>query len=296
MAVTRGLEYIREERDRSRRRKLVATWAWRGVALILLTALSAFMFFPVVWMLSTALKTPAQVFSPTLLPDPIEWGNFARAWVLAPFARYFLNTTLFTLAVVFGTVVSCSLAAYGFARLRFPGRDALFVVLLATMMIPGMVTLIPQFILFTNVLGWGNSYLPLIVPSFFAGAFFTFLLRQFFMGIPEELSEAARMDGATEFWIWRKVILPLSKPALATVAIFTFEGTWNAYVGPILYLNNESLYTVQVGLQFFKIAAETQWNYLMAASLFVMLPVIILFFAFQKYFIEGAAIQGSMKG
>ncbi|HWG84671.1 MAG TPA: carbohydrate ABC transporter permease [Deinococcales bacterium] len=284
------------ERQRSRRRRKVQDWTVKGIALVILAGLGAFMVFPALWMLSTALKGDAQVFSEEWFPNPVRWQNFLDAWRLAPFTRYFLNTSVYTMTVVFGTVLSCSIAAYGFAKLRFPGRDVLFIVLLSTMMLPGMVTLIPQFILFTNVLKWGGTYLPLVVPAFFASAFFTFLIRQFYMGIPEELLEAARMDGASEFWIWRKVMLPLSQPALATVAIFTFEGAWNTYVAALLYLRDENLYTVQVGLQFFKIAAQTQWNYLMAAGLFVMLPVIVLFVAFQKYFIEGAAIQGGLKG
>lgn len=263
----------------------------------LLCAIGGLILFPALWMVSTALKPDTQVYvnPPVWIPNPIKWENFAHAWMLAPFTRYFINTTLFTLAVVIGTVLSCSLAAYGFAKLRFPGRDFLFVVLLSTMMIPGMVTMIPQFILFSK-LHWVGTYLPLVVPSYFAGPFFTFMLRQYFLTIPMELSEAAKVDGASDLWIWGRVILPLSTSALATVAIFTFEGTWNSYVGPLLYLNDEKLYTVQVGLQFFRTASEVQWQYLMAASLMVMLPVIILFFAFQKYFVEGSSISSGVKG
>lgn len=293
MAVSR-LEVPRSAQAEKRRRQNLELF-WKGVALLLLAIISVMILFPAVWMLSTALRREDLVFTPGLFTPPFEWKNFSEAWVLAPFARYFLNTAVYAVVVVVGTVLSCSLAAYGFAKLRFPGRDALFVVLLATMMIPGMVTMIPQYILFAR-LGWVGGYLPLVVPAFFASAFFTFLLRQFFLTIPEDLSEAARIDGASEVWIWWRVMLPLSKPALATVAIFTFEGAWNNYVGPILYLNQESLYTVQVGLQFFKTAAQVQWHYLMAASLIVMLPVIVLFFAFQRYFIEGAALTGSVKG
>ncbi|UBV44254.1 carbohydrate ABC transporter permease (plasmid) [Deinococcus taeanensis] len=270
---------------------------WKAVAFALLAAISAAVLFPALWMLSTALKADTQVYAnpPIWIPDPLRFDNFAKAWSLAPFTRYAFNTALYAIAVVFGTVLSSSLAAYGFAKLRFPGRDVLFAVLLSTMMIPGMVTLIPQYILFSK-LHWVGTYLPLVVPSFFAGAFFTFLLRQFFMGIPNEYSEAARVDGASDFWIWSRVILPLSKPALATVAIFTFEGAWDSYVGPLLYLNDEKLYTLQVGLQFFRTATAVQWQYLMAAALLVMLPVIVLFFTFQKYFVEGASVSGGVKG
>ncbi|MFC4427274.1 carbohydrate ABC transporter permease [Deinococcus navajonensis] len=273
------------------------TFFWKLVAFALLCTISAAVLFPALWMLSTALKADTQVYAnpPIWIPNPLRVDNFAKAWSLAPFTRYAVNTALYAAAVVFGTVLSSSLAAYGFAKLRFPGRDVLFGVLLSTMMIPGMVTLIPQYILFSK-LHWVGTYLPLVVPSFFAGAFFTFLLRQFFMGIPNEYSEAARVDGASDFWIWSRVILPLSKPALATVAIFTFEGAWDSYVGPLLYLNDEKLYTLQVGLQFFRTATAVQWQYLMAAALLVMLPVIILFFAFQRYFVEGAAVTGGVKG
>lgn len=270
---------------------------WKVMAFLVLCAVSAAILFPALWMLSTALKVDTQVYAnpPVWIPNPLRWANFAEAWQLAPFARYALNTTLYAGAVVFGTVLSSSLAAYGFAKLRFPGRNFLFAVLLSTMMIPGMVTLIPQYILFSK-LQWVGTYLPLVVPSFFAGAFFTFLLRQFFMSIPEELSEAARVDGAGELWIWWKVIIPLSTPALATVAIFTFEGAWDSYVGPLLYLNDERLYTLQVGLQFFRTASVVQWQYLMAAALLVMLPVVVLFFVFQKYIVEGASLSGGLKG
>lgn len=270
---------------------------WKVLAFAVLCAVSAAILFPALWMLSTSLKVDTQVYAnpPIWIPNPLRWANFSEAWRLAPFARYAVNTVLYAAAVVFGTVLSSSLAAYGFAKLRFPGRDFLFIVLLSTMMIPGMVTLIPQYILFSK-LHWVGTYLPLVVPSFFAGAFFTFLLRQFFMGIPQELSEAARVDGAGDLWIWWRVILPLSTPALATVAIFTFEGAWDSYVGPLLYLNDERLYTLQVGLQFFRTASVVQWQYLMAAALMVMLPVVVLFFMFQRYFVAGAAISGSLKG
>ncbi|PYE54609.1 carbohydrate ABC transporter permease [Deinococcus yavapaiensis] len=270
---------------------------WRTIAFVLLAIVGGLILFPAVWMLSTALKADTQVYAnpPIWIPNPLRWDNFVQAWTQAPFTRYTINTTLYAIAVVIGTILSCSLAAYGFAKLRFPGRDALFTVLLATMMIPGMVTLIPQYILFSRI-HWVGTYLPLVVPSYFAGAFFTFLIRQHYLSVPNELSEAARVDGATEFWIWRKVMLPLSKPVIATVAIFTFEGAWESYVGPLLYLNDERLYTLQVGLQFFRTQSQVQWQFLMAASLLVMLPVIVIFFLFQRYFVQGSALNGAVKG
>ncbi|MEF2279493.1 carbohydrate ABC transporter permease [Deinococcus sp. YIM 134068] len=269
----------------------------RALAFAALVGLSLLILYPALWMVSTSLKADADVFAypPRWIPSPVVWGNYAEAWASAPFTRYAVNTLLYALSVTFGTVLSCSLAAYGFAKLRFPGRDFLFLVLLSTMMIPGLVTLVPQYVLFSK-LGWINTYLPLVVPSFFAGAFFTFLLRQYFLGIPNELLEAARVDGANELWIWARVVLPLATPALATVAIFTFDGTWNDYVNPLLYLNDERLYTLQVGLATFRSANDTQWQLLMAASVLVLLPVVLIFFVFQKYFIEGASLTGSVKG
>ncbi|WP_245588551.1 carbohydrate ABC transporter permease [Deinococcus pimensis] len=270
---------------------------WRVLALALLVGISLLILYPALWMLSTALKSDAQVFTypPVWIPSPPQWHNFVDAWYGAPFTRYTINTTLYALVVTAATVLANSFVAYGFAKLRFPGRDVMFAVMLASMMIPGMVTMIPQYILFSK-LGWVGTYLPLVVPSFFASAFFTFMLRQYFLTVPNELSEAARVDGASELWIWWRVVMPLATPALATVAIFTFDGTWNSYVGPLLYLNDEKLYTLQVGLQFFRNGSQTQWQHLMAASLLVMLPVVAIFFAFQKYFVEGASLSGSVKG
>ena len=275
----------------SRRRKFVVTWFWKIMAMSVLGAVSFFIIFPAAWMISTSLKPDDQVALTNWIPSPIVWSNYAKAWTAIPFTQYTINTTLYALVVVTADVISNSLVAYGFARLRFPGRNILFGVLLATMMIPGMVTMIPQYVMFAKI-GWVGSYLPLTVPHLFASAFFVFLLRQFFMGIPQELSEAARIDGAHDLWIWWRVVLPLSKSALATVAIFSFEGAWNNYIGPVLYLNDSKLYTLQVGLAMFKSTSDTQWQHLMAASLVVMLPIIILFSTFQKYFVEGAAVSG----
>lgn len=275
----------------SRRRKLFVIWFWKLLAVAILSSVSIFILFPAAWMISTSLKSDAQVAFPNWIPDPIVWKNYYKAWTSMPFTRYTVNTTLYALVVVVADLISNSMVAYGFARLRFPGREFLFGVLLATMMIPGMVTMIPQYVLFAK-LKWVGTYLPLTVPHFFAGAFFTFLLRQFFMGIPQELSEAARIDGANDLWIWWRVILPLSRPALATVAIFSFEGAWNNYIGPVLYLSDNKLYTLQVGLALFKSTSDTQWQHLMAASLVVMIPIIVLFSAFQRYFVEGAAVSG----
>lgn len=280
----------------SRASRMLAVF-WRVLALALLLGVSLLILYPALWMVSTALKTDAQVFAypPVWIPKPAAWHNFAQAWGSAPFTRYTFNTLAYSVVVTTATVLANSMVAYGFARLRFPGRDALFVVMLSSMMIPGMVTMVPQYILFSK-LGWVGTYAPLVVPSFFANAFFTFMLRQYFLTIPNELSEAARVDGAGEPWIWWRVVMPLATPALATVALFTFDGAWNDYVGPLLYLKDESLYTLQVGLKFFQNGTTTPWQLLMAAAVLVMLPVILIFFVFQKYFVEGASLSGSVKG
>ncbi|MGB6777565.1 MAG: carbohydrate ABC transporter permease [Planococcus citreus] len=263
---------------------------------VLLAAGSLMILSPLWWMLSTSLKTMAEVmsFPPTFFPESWNWSNYIRTWEAAPFTQYTINTLVITTLVVIGNVLSNSFIAYGFAKIPFRGRNVLFAIVLATMMIPGFVTLIPQYVLFAK-LGWVNTYYPLIVPAFFGSAFNIFLLRQFYMTIPNELIEAAKMEGASHFYIWRKIGLPLTKPAIATVAIFSFNGAWNDFLGPLLYLNDENLYTLQIGLQVFKGQLNTQWNYLMAGSLLVLLPVIIIFFFFQKYFIQGINLQSGGK-
>ncbi|MEZ0481694.1 carbohydrate ABC transporter permease [Planococcus sp. SSTMD024] len=263
---------------------------------VLLAAGSLMILSPLWWMFSTSLKTMTEVmsFPPSFFPEVWNWSNYIRTWEAAPFTRYTVNTLVITTLVVIGNVLSNSFIAYGFAKIPFRGRNVLFAIVLATMMIPGFVTLIPQYVLFAK-LGWVNTYYPLIVPAFFGSAFNIFLLRQFYMTIPNELIEAAKMEGASHFYIWRKIGLPLTKPAIATVAIFSFNGAWNDFLGPLLYLNDENLYTLQIGLQVFKGQLNTQWNYLMAGSLLVLLPVIIIFFFFQKYFIQGINLQSGGK-
>ncbi|MDI2587569.1 MULTISPECIES: carbohydrate ABC transporter permease [unclassified Psychrobacillus] len=251
---------------------------------------------PLWWMISTSLKTMKEVmsFPPTFFPTDWKWENYLKTWEAAPFDLYTINTLTITILVVIGQVIVNSFVAYGFAKIPFKGRNVLFAIVLSTMMIPGFVTLIPQYVLFSK-LGWVNTYLPLVVPAFFGSAFNIFLLRQFYMTIPNEMIEAAKMEGASHFYIWRKIGIPLTKPAMATVAIFSFNGAWNDFLGPLLYVNNENLYTLQLGLQVFKGEMNTQWNYLMAGSLFVLLPVVILFFFFQKYFIQGINLQSGGK-
>lgn len=263
---------------------------------ILLAAGSLLILSPIWWMISTSLKSMAEVmtYPPTFYPHEWNWDNYIKTWKAAPFDTYAINTITITMLVVIGSVLVNSFIAYGFAKVPFKGRGILFAIVLSTMMIPGFVTLIPQYVLFSK-LQWINTYYPLVVPAFFGSAFFIFLLRQFYMTIPNELIEAAKIEGASHFRIWWTIGLPLTKPALATVAIFSFNGAWNDFLGPLLYLNDESLYTLQLGLQVFKGEMNTQWNYLMAGSLLVLLPVIILFFFFQKYFIQGINLQSGGK-
>lgn len=259
---------------------------------------------PLVWMVTTSLKTDAQIryqdeayvgspFSPgNLLPNPVHTANYPDAWKAMPFGTYVRNTMLLCVLNVFGAVLSSAVVAYGFARLRFPGRDWLFMLMISTMALPGQVTMIPIFALF-RALGWYGTYLPLIVPSFFGNPFFIFLLRQFFRSIPEELAEAARIDGASEWRIFRQVMLPLSKPALATCALFQFLHTWNDFFGPLLYLNDPSQYTVAYGLQQFHGSFKTEWGQLMAATCIFTVPIIILFFFAQRTFIQGISTTGA---
>ncbi|MDI9259764.1 carbohydrate ABC transporter permease [Alicyclobacillus sendaiensis] len=222
----------------------------------------------------------------------MEWSNYAQALTSQPFGRYALNSLFIALVNVVGNLVSNSFVAYGFARFRFPGRRVLFMLLLATMMVPSQVLLVPQFILFHD-LGWINTFLPLTVPSFFGSAFYVFLLRQFFMTIPVELEEAARIDGAGPLRIFFSVVLPLIRPALTAVAIFSFQGAWNDFLTPLIYLSDPSKFTLQLGLAQFQGSFHTDWNLIMAASVVVMLPMAIIFFVAQKYFVQGITMTGT---
>jgi multiple sugar transport system permease protein len=248
---------------------------------------------PFVWMLTSSFKDPAMVFRdpPQWWPDPWLWSNYAKAFDKMPFALYTWNTVKITGVCLVGQLLSCSMVAYGFARMRFPGRNVLFIVLLATMMLPAQVTMIPVFKIFTS-LGWYDTFLPLTVPAFFGAPFFVFLLRQYYMTIPHEMDESARIDGASSWQIFWKVLLPQARPVLATVAIFSFMAHWNDFLGPLIYLGDPAKRTLALGLYAFQGQYATDWNYLMAASTVVMLPLLILFFIGQKYFIQGVVISG----
>lgn len=259
----------------------------------LLILFSLFFLLPFYWLVITSLKSPEQVFTspPVWVPLPPLWGNYVEAVQFIPFGRYLVNTLWICFWTVVGTVLSSSLVAYSFARIRWYGRDKVFIILLATMMLPAQVTLIPVFQIFKS-LGWIGTFLPLIVPSFMGSAFFIFLLRQFYLGIPMELSEAARLDGCSEFSIFWRIVLPLSKPAILTVALFTFLGSWNDFLGPLIYLTDNDKYTLAVGLQQFLGQYDAEWAMLMACSTIMTIPVFILFFLTQKSFIQGIALSG----
>ncbi|MGE5597920.1 MAG: carbohydrate ABC transporter permease [Bacteroidota bacterium] len=282
---------LRQYTHSKKRREFIG----RTIVFLLLTIGAGVMLFPVAFMVSTSLKANTQLMVQPIvwIPKPIMWENYVKAWTSVPFTRYTVNTAIYAAVVATATVFVNAFAAHGFARFNFPGRNLLFGVLLGTMFIPGMVTMIPQYIMYSK-LRWVGTYLPLVVPSFFASSFFVFMLRQFILTIPNELLEAARVDGARETYIWARIILPLCKPALATVAIMSFDGAWNDYLGPVLYLNNDQLYTLQVGLAMFRTSYDQQWQYIMAASFVVLLPVLAIFFVFQRYFLEGYTI-GSLR-
>lgn len=249
---------------------------------------------PFIWMVSTSLKKPDDIFlfPPEWIPDPIIWSNYPRALGAIPFLTFFTNTAIVTLLSLVGTLGSASVVAYSFARLRWPGRDILFMVVLATMMLPSQVTLIPQFIIFRE-LGWINTLAPLIVPWFFGGgAFNIFLLRQFFITIPNELDDAALIDGCSFIGIFWRIILPMSKPVLAAVAIFAFQYHWNEFLLPLIYIHSRERYTIALGLRLFQEEYWVDWSGLMAASAIVMLPVLLVFYFAQRYFIQGIVFTG----
>lgn len=249
---------------------------------------------PLLWMLSTSLKPADQVylFPPKWIPEPIQWSNYARAWNSAPFMTYTANTVFITGMNIIGNILGSSLAAFSFARLRFPGRRTFFLIMLSTMMVPFWVTLAPTFILF-RLLGWTNTFLPLIVPGFFAVPFYTFLLRQYFLGVSTDLEDAARIDGASTLRIYAQIVMPLAKPALATVAIFAFVNHWNDLILPLIYLTDQSKYTISLGLAGFRNAYRIEMSHLMAASTMSLLPILLVYFFTQRLFIQGIVLSGS---
>jgi len=288
-------------RLRSRRWKRVRTSALDSLRYLIIAVLGFVFLLPFLWMVSASLKTMQDLvrIPQPFFPEVAHWSNYRVAWTSAPFTRWTINTVVVTVIRIVGTLISCTLVAYGFAFTRFKGRDVFFLLLLSTMMLPYQVTLIPTFLLF-HQLGWINTFLPLTVPSFFGSAFYIFLLRQFFLTLPKELDDAARIDGCNSLGIYWRIVLPLSQPAIAAVTAFTFIGSWNDFMGPLIYLRQDKMLTLSVGLRSFLAfgadsAGGSQIALLMAASTATLMPVVLVFFFAQSYFVEGISFTG-LKG
>jgi len=278
-------------------RRAVSGWG-QPVVYILLVVLSAAFTFPFIWTVLTALKAPWEIFRfpPIFIPEKLLWDNFAEVWRQAPFLTFLKNTLIVAGLSIAGDIITASLVAYGFARFRFPGKEFLFLLVLSVLILPEEVTIIPQFLIY-RTLGWVDTLKPLILPAFLGGgAFNIFLLRQFFLTIPRDLDEAAMIDGAGSLRILWQILIPLAKPAMATVAIFSFLFHWNDFFRPLIYLNSIDNFTLSLGLRFFQTSAdsggEPTQHLLMAASVMMTIPVIVLFFSMQGYFIEGITMSG----
>lgn len=281
-------------RPLSRRRKPWTHYLQRLLLYIAMIALSVLFMIPMVWMVSTSLKLQGQVFAdpPIWIPDPIVWYNYIEVLQVAPLLRWLGNTGVVTVAATLGTLISASMVGFGFARLRFPGRDVLFALLLATMMLPGIVTMIPTFIMFKE-LNWLDTYLPLIVPSYFGGgAYNIFLVRQFYLTIPTDFDDAARIDGASNWMIWARIMLPLNAPVLTAIGIFSFVGHWNEFMGPLIYLFTEEKKTLALGLRAFVDPYLASYHLNMAGAMYLTLPMVIIFFFGQRYFLKGVVMTG----
>jgi ABC-type glycerol-3-phosphate transport system permease component len=285
------------------RKRTLSDWVVEILKYVILLSLAITFLLPFYWMLSSAIKNDTQVYTvpPVLIPNPQFWNNFWDAWHSENFNLFTYNTVIrYAIPATIGTVFSSVLVAYSFSRIQWIGRDALFAVVLATLMIPNWVRLVPLFIIFKQ-LHWLNTFLPLVVPHFFGNAFFIFLLRQFFMAIPSELSDAARIDGANELQTMFRVILPLSIPALAVVSLFTFMDSWNDYLGPLIYVNVEEKWVLALGVQRLRNAVaeignrQLAYPYLMAVSSIITMPIFLAFFFAQRTFIEGISLTG-LKG
>ncbi len=278
---------------------------WHVAGIVSVFAIALIWLIPFFWMLRSALMDMTQIFKYPLVvfPSPVRWENFGNALTSLPFFDYIRNSFTIVIACVAGIVISCSLSAYGFSRIHWKGRDVVFYILMTSIMLPYFATLIPNFIMWSK-LGLTNTYVPLILPSWFGvgtasvfggGMFNIFLLRQFFRTLPQELDEAAFVDGAGHMTIFLRIIVPLSKPSIICVGLFTFLNTWNDLINPLIYLSKESKYTIQLGLRTFIGMYNAQWHYLMAAAVFAIVPVLILFLFGQRYFVEGIATVG-LKG
>ena len=290
-------ETIKRESARSKRRARIRSGIGRTLLYAVILLLALLFVLPFVWMVSTSLKDDPQTYHipPIWIPIPARWANYPEVLMFLPFGLFLRNTLIIAIPSVIGGTFTSAMAAYGLSRIRWPGRDLVFAITIATMMIPFQVQMVPLFLTFKQ-LGWLNTFLPLIVPALGGAPYFIFLLRQFFMGIPQEISDAARVDGCTDFGIFFRIILPLARPALAVVALFIFMWAWNDYIGPLIYLNDQSKFTLALGLQLLRTTSlsimRLAWPYLMAASTMTILPILIVFFFVQRTFIEGISLTG----
>ena len=266
------------------------------LATLLLLGGAVVIMIPLLWTICMALKPASEMYTDNFFPKELAWGNFYEAVTSIDFFLYLKNTLMIVIPNLVGTVVSSAIVAYGFSGFDFKGKRVSFLILLATMMLPSQVTMIPTYLIYRQI-GWVNTVLPLVVPAFFGGgAFNIFLVRQFMSGIPKDFDEAARIDGAGPFKIFARVLVPMCRPVMTAVGIFTFMGTWNDFNGPLIYLYDSKKYTLSLGLAFFKGLYTSKWNLMMAATVLVMLPVLILFFIAQDYIIDGIAISSGTKG
>lgn len=269
----------------------------RALFVYLVLSVVGFIFvLPLLWMMLTSIKTAQEAFyfPPTIIPREVHFDNFVKAWTYPgmQFTRWMWNTVYISVFVLTGVLLTSSLCAYGFARIRFPGRDFWFIATIASIMLPPQVTLIPLYVLFYKI-GWLNTFQPLIIPAWFGGgAINIFLLRQFFLQLPVELEDAAYIDGATRLQIWGRIFLPLSLPALLTVAIFTFQATWNDFYGPLIYLTGRDKYTLVIGMNLFNSQFGSEVHYMMAIAFLMTIPMIIVFFVAQRYFVGGIVLSG----
>jgi multiple sugar transport system permease protein len=274
----------------------IGTILARGVAYLLLIITAITMIFPFYWMVATSFKSEARVFAfpPEWIPNPPLISNYTYIFTELPFALYVYNSLKVSLLWTLGVVLSSSLAAYAFARVRFRGRETLFIITLAALMIPGQITMIPLYVIMVRI-GWVDTQLPLIVPAYFGSAFGIFLMRQYFMTIPQELNDAAKIDGCSHFGVYWRIMMPLSKPVIATLALLSFMGSWNDLLGPVIYLYDEKLFTLPLALTRFRGMYYTQWAYMMAGATVSLLPILLIFVFTQQYFVRGVVLSG-LKG
>lgn len=274
-------------------REVVVRGIWRVVLYVVVVLGTILFTFPFFWMIKSSVSPPAEVlqFPPAIFPSEIVWGNYARAWTNLPFEMFYRNTIFITLTGMIGVLVSSSVVSFAFARMRWPGRDKFFVVMIATLMLPNHVTLIPTYVVFAKI-GWINTFLPLLAPEWTGSPFIIFLMRQYMMTIPLEMDDAARIDGAGWLQLFTRIIMPLSAPVLGVAAIYSFQYHWNAFERPLIYLNRMELFTVPLGMTMLNSRYSTDLGSIMAMATVSLIPVMVIFFVAQRYFIQGVTVTG----